>query len=212
MVGLARAGRRVVRLKGGDPTIFGRAAEEIAACRQAGVTVEVVPGITAAQGAASRLGVSLSQRSEARRVQFVTGHGSDGRLPDDLDWPSLADARATTALYMPARTLAEFAAKVIAAGLDPATPAIAVSRATRPDESQVAAPLASLPARLAAAEMPGPVLVLIGRALGQAMSQAKETAPPTRQNAQPARRPPAPGAVRNRPISQMNSIGCGGRI
>jgi len=165
MVGLAKTGRRVVRLKGGDPMIFGRAGEEIAACRKAGIAVEVVPGITAAQGAASRLGVSLTHRDTARRVQYVTGHGSDGRLPDDLDWASLADAATTTAVYMPVRTLGEFAAKAIVAGLDPTTPAVAVARATRPDESRVAAPIASLPSLLAAADIGGPILVMIGRAL-----------------------------------------------
>ena len=103
MVGLANAGRRVVRLKGGDPMIFGRAGEEIAACRKAGIAVEVVPGITAAQGAASRLGVSLTHRKQARRVQYVTGHGIDGALPHDLDWPSLADPEATTVVYMPVK-------------------------------------------------------------------------------------------------------------
>ena len=86
MISLAKAGRRVVRLKGGDPMIFGRADEEIAACRTAGIAVEVVPGITTAQGAASRLLVSLTRRGEARRVQYITGHGRDGKLPADIDW------------------------------------------------------------------------------------------------------------------------------
>ena len=79
MVKLALEGRRVVRLKGGDPTVFGRAGEEIAACRAAGIAVEVVPGISAAQGAAAGLGVSLTHRDHARRLQFVTAHGRDGR-------------------------------------------------------------------------------------------------------------------------------------
>src|SRR6202140_5423550 len=88
MISLARAGRRVVRLKGGDPMIFGRADEEIAACRAAGIAVEVVPGITTAQGVASRLLVSLTRRGQARRVQYITGHGHDGKLPPDIDWAS----------------------------------------------------------------------------------------------------------------------------
>ena len=162
MITLAKAGRRVVRLKGGDPMIFGRAGEEITACRAAGIAVEVVPGITAAQGAASRLGVSLTHRQEARRVQYVTGHGADGKLPRDLDWRGLADPTATTAIYMPVKTLSEFAANAIAEGLDPATPAVAVARATRADQSMVAAPISELPARLAEAGLPGPVLVMIG--------------------------------------------------
>ncbi len=91
MVSLARSGKHVVRLKGGDPMIFGRADEEIEACHAAGIAVEVVPGISTAQAAASRLGVSLTHRRDARRVQFVTAHAENGSLPDNLDWASLAD-------------------------------------------------------------------------------------------------------------------------
>ena len=162
MISLARAGKRVVRLKGGDPMIFGRGGEELAACRAAGLAVEVVPGITAAQGAASRLGVALTHRSAARRLQYVTGHGADGRLPRDIDWGAIADPTATTVVYMPARTLSELAATGIANGLDPATPAVAIVKATRPGEAVVAAAIRDLPARLAELP-PGPVLVMIGK-------------------------------------------------
>jgi uroporphyrin-III C-methyltransferase / precorrin-2 dehydrogenase / sirohydrochlorin ferrochelatase len=162
MVGLARAGKRVVRLKGGDPMIFGRAGEEIAACVAANIAVEVVPGISAAQGAAARLGVSLTHRSAARRVQFITGHGADGKLPHDLDWRALADPAATTAIYMPAGSLGEFVASAVAHGLDPQTSAVLVARATQPDETVLAAPIAELPQRLAAASLPGPMIVMIG--------------------------------------------------
>jgi uroporphyrin-III C-methyltransferase/precorrin-2 dehydrogenase/sirohydrochlorin ferrochelatase len=162
MVSLAKSGKRVVRLKGGDPMIFGRAGEEIAACRQAGIAVEAVPGISAAQGAAARLGVSLTQRRDARRLQFITGHGSSGKLPPDLDWKSIADPSVTTVVYMPARTLAELVPAAIAHGLEPATPAVAIANATRPDQAIVADQGVALPARIA--EMPrGPVLVMIGR-------------------------------------------------
>ena len=163
MVTLARSGKRVVRLKGGDPMIFGRATEEIAACRAAGIPVEVVPGISAAQGAASRLGVSLTHRAQARRLQYVTGHGADGRLPDDIDWASIADPGATTIVYMPAKTLAAFSAAAMARGLDAATPAVAVINATRPDETIIPSTVADLPARLAATAIGGPVVVMIGR-------------------------------------------------
>jgi uroporphyrin-III C-methyltransferase/precorrin-2 dehydrogenase/sirohydrochlorin ferrochelatase len=163
MISLAKAGRRVVRLKGGDPMIFGRADEEIAACRAAGIAVEVVPGITTAQGAASRLLVSLTRRSEARRVQYITGHGRDGKLPADIDWTSLADPAVTTVIYMPAKTLPELVATACNAGLDPATPAVAVERATRADERVIAATIVELPARLAAEPPSGPVIVMIGR-------------------------------------------------
>jgi uroporphyrin-III C-methyltransferase/precorrin-2 dehydrogenase/sirohydrochlorin ferrochelatase len=162
MISFAKAGRRVVRLKGGDPMIFGRAGEEIAACEAAGIPVEVVPGISAAQGAAARLGVSLTHRSVARRLQYVTGHGSNGQLPVDIDWPALADPAATTIVYMPTRTLAALAEQAGAHGLDPATPAVAVIGATRPDEVVVADTIAALPARLAAEAPNGPVIVMVG--------------------------------------------------
>jgi uroporphyrin-III C-methyltransferase/precorrin-2 dehydrogenase/sirohydrochlorin ferrochelatase len=172
MVSLARAGRRVVRLKGGDPLIFGRADEEIAACRAAGIAVEIVPGITAAQGAASRLLVSLTRRNEARRVQYITGHGRDGTLPDDIDWASLADAAATTVVYMPTKTLPELVARAREAGLDPQTPAIAMERATRANERVIATTIVELPDRLAAASPSGPVVVLIGRVFAEYVATA----------------------------------------
>ena len=163
MVSLAKAGRHVVRLKGGDPMIFGRADEEIAACRAAGIAVEVVPGVTAAQAAAGRLKVSLTRRAEARRVQYITGHGRDGKLPDDIDWVSLADPAVTTAVYMPTRTLPDLIAKALNAGLDPATPAVAVAHATRDDERIIGGTIAELPVLLAAQASTGPVVVMIGR-------------------------------------------------
>ena len=106
MVSLAKQGKRVVRLKGGDPLIFGRAGEELDACHAAGIAVEIVPGITAAQGAAARLGLPLTDRKYSRRLQYVTGHAKNGQLPDDIDWRALADPATTTAIYMPVRTLA----------------------------------------------------------------------------------------------------------
>ncbi|HWV51502.1 siroheme synthase CysG [Pseudorhodoplanes sp.] len=159
MVGLAKSGRRVVRLKGGDPMIFGRAGEEIDACRKAGIAIDVVPGVTAAQGAAGRLGVSLTHRSTARRVQYLTGHDAHGQLPDGIDWRSVADPAATTVVYMPKKTLRAFADNAIAAGLDPATPALAIVNATRPNEQTVAATIGEL----ADAALPdGPTIVMIG--------------------------------------------------
>jgi uroporphyrin-III C-methyltransferase/precorrin-2 dehydrogenase/sirohydrochlorin ferrochelatase len=182
MISLARAGKRVVRLKGGDPMIFGRAGEEIAACRADGIPVEVVPGITAAQGAASRLAVSLTHRREARRLQYVTGHAEDGRLPADFDWRSLADPTATTVVYMPTKTIAEFAQKAIENGLDPATPAVAVARATRSDEAVIEAAIVDLPARIATAPLSGPLLVMIGRALAEYRAVSADVSRPPRKS------------------------------
>jgi len=163
MITLAQSGKRVVRLKGGDPMIFGRAGEEIAACRNAGIPVEVVPGVTAAQGAAARLGVSLTQRRDARRLQYVTGHAENGRLPQDLDWASLADPTVTTVVYMPKRTIAELAEQAMARGLPASTPAVAVADATRPGETIVAGTVADIGAKLSEVSLSGPVLVFVGR-------------------------------------------------
>jgi len=168
MVNLAKQGKRVVRLKGGDPLIFGRAAEEIAACEVANIPVDVVPGITSVQGAAARLGIALTDRKKARRLQYVTGHAKNGGMPADLDWKSLADPSTTTAIFMPTRTLAALAEKAIVEGLDPRTPALAISRATRPDQAVVSAPIGELAEQLAQAGLPGPVLVLIGKTISSA--------------------------------------------
>src|SRR6478752_1847744 len=168
IVSLAKQGKRVVRLKGGDPLIFGRAAEEIAACEAASIAVDVVPGITSVQGAAARLGIALTDRKKARRLQYVTGHAKQGGLPADVDWKSLADPSTTTAVFMPTRTLAALAEKAIVEGLDRNTPAIAISRATRPDQAVVTTPIAELAEQLAQAGLPGPVLVLIGNTISSA--------------------------------------------
>lgn len=162
MVELALAGENVVRLKGGDPMIFGRATEEIDACRAAGVEVSVIPGISAAQGAAASLLTSLTERKHARRVQFVTGHGADGKLPTDIDWISVAERKVTTVLYMPRKTLGEFVRKALAKGLDPATPAIAIASATLANEAYVAGTVTEIDTL--ATEMPvgAPVTILIG--------------------------------------------------
>jgi uroporphyrin-III C-methyltransferase/precorrin-2 dehydrogenase/sirohydrochlorin ferrochelatase len=172
MVGLAKQGKRVVRLKGGDPLIFGRAAEEIAACAAANIAIEVVPGITAAQGAAAKLGVPLTDRKHGRRLQYVTGHAKNGKLPDDLDWKSLADPTVTTAVYMPTRTLAALVERATAEGLDPQTPAIAIARATRADQQVAASPIAELAECLKKADLPGPVLVMLGHVLGDRVRAA----------------------------------------
>jgi uroporphyrin-III C-methyltransferase/precorrin-2 dehydrogenase/sirohydrochlorin ferrochelatase len=173
MVSLAKQGKRVVRLKGGDPMIFGRAGEEIAACRGAGIAVEVVPGITAAQGAAAALGISLTHRNQARRMQYITGHGSNSTLPSHIDWRSLADPATTTAVYMPTRTLPALIDQAIAQGLDPNTPALAVASATRPEQTVLADRVVDLPARVAETPIRGPLLIMIGRLLAQDYASSK---------------------------------------
>lgn len=174
VVRLAREGQHVVRLKAGCPLVFGRAGEEIAAAQAAGIPVEVVPGISAAQGAAATLNASLTHRDHARRLQFVTAHGRDGRLPQDLDWEALADPAASTAIYMAGATWHEMATRLVAAGLAPATPAIAVVNATQAAEVVIAATVADLAAALAARDWSGPVVILVGNAFGEAARRRDE--------------------------------------
>ncbi len=162
MIELALAGERVVRLKGGDPMIFGRATDEIESCRAAGVKVSVIPGISAAQGAAAALLTSLTERKHARRLQFVTGHGADGKLPGDIDWLSVADRKVTTVLYMPRGTLDQFARKALAKGLDPTTPALAIASVSLPEETHVSGPVAEIGALAKGLPEGAPVTVIIG--------------------------------------------------
>ncbi len=162
MVGLARSGKRVVRLKAGDPMIFGRAGEEIAALERAGVPVDVVPGITAAQGVAASLKTSLTHRRGARRVQFITGHAHDGQLPHDLDISALADPHTTTAIYMPLGTFEVLARRLELAGFDMRRPVSAVFNVTRPGEHTMSGTLTSVGADIHAMKSEGPCLVLIG--------------------------------------------------
>src|SRR5262249_3532427 len=115
--------------------------------------------------AAARIGVSLTRRRDARRLQYVTGHAENGRLPQDMNWASLADPAATTVVYMPSRTIGELAARAVASGLAPDTPPVAVAAATRPGETIVAGTVSDIAARLGAVSPEGPVLVFIGRVL-----------------------------------------------
>ncbi len=162
LVDLALAGVTVVRLKGGDPFIFGRGSEEAAELAEAGVPVEVVPGITAAQGAAAATGVPLTHRGLAGGVRYVTGH-CRADAPLDLDWAGLADPATTLVVYMGAANIAEIASRLIGHGLPGATPVLVVASATTPRERRLVARLATVAGAMAAARLPGPVLVVIGR-------------------------------------------------
>lgn len=171
LVELAAAGKVVARLKGGDPVIFGRATEEIEALQDAGIDIDIIPGVTAASGAAASLRVSLTERDHARRVQYVTAHGRDGALPEDLDWGALADPAATTIVYMGVRTMPALIERLQAAGLDPQTPAILVERASWPDERRIPATLSTI-AEAAARHAPrGPCVLLLGAALSGAAAR-----------------------------------------
>jgi uroporphyrin-III C-methyltransferase/precorrin-2 dehydrogenase/sirohydrochlorin ferrochelatase len=167
LVKLAQEGKNVVRLKGGDPMIFGRANEEIAALRAAGFTVEIVPGVTAALAGAAALGASLTNRETARRVQFITAHTKDGEFPEDFDWGALADSRATTVVYMGNRTLPALSKRLLAEGAEPGTPAVMIERASTAQERIIRGTIADLPEKAACETIVGPVLLIIGRALAE---------------------------------------------
>jgi uroporphyrin-III C-methyltransferase/precorrin-2 dehydrogenase/sirohydrochlorin ferrochelatase len=160
LVALARRGKRVLRLKGGDPFIFGRGGEEAEFLAQHGVPFEVVPGVTSASGAASYAGIPLTHRDHARAVVFVTGHLKDGSC--ELDWPMLARPKQTVVIYMGVTRLAEICGELAAHGLDPATPAAVIERATTPKQRVVTGTVGTLPAIAAAARVKPPALVVIG--------------------------------------------------
>ncbi|MFA7414310.1 MAG: siroheme synthase CysG [Rhizobium sp.] len=166
MVRLARAGKRVVRLKSGDPMIFGRAGEEIARLQEEGIPVDVVPGITAASAMASRLGLSLTHRDHAQSVRFVTGHSRHGDLPRDLDWKSLADPSVTTVFYMGGRMAAEIQAALLSAGTSAATPVVIMASVTRENERRWAGSVDGLGAAMEKIGVDEPVLIGVGNAFG----------------------------------------------
>jgi uroporphyrin-III C-methyltransferase / precorrin-2 dehydrogenase / sirohydrochlorin ferrochelatase len=164
----ARAGAYVVRLKGGDPSLFARGGEELESLRAAGIEVEIVPGVSAAFAAAASLAVPLTHRGIARSLHLVTGHGADAEGLPAHDWRALAGAGGTIAVYMGSRTLPELARRLLEAGLPAATPAVAVESASLPAERRVTATLGTIAELVAGAEFEGPTLVLIGEVLALA--------------------------------------------
>ena len=160
LVELAREGHDVVRLKGGDPFIFGRGGEEMQALLEAGVECEIVPGITAAAGAASATGIPLTHREHAQTLVFATGHVKDDTV--DLDWAALARPRQTVVVYMGLGALEIICTQMIAHGLAAHTPAAVIHAATTPRQCGVHATLASLPGAVRAAGIRAPALIMIG--------------------------------------------------
>ena len=160
MVRLARAGKRVVRLKGGDPFMFGRGGEELEALAAEGIAVRVVPGITAAAGCAAYAGIPLTHRDHAHACVFVSGHRREGA--EEPDWATLAKPDHTIVIYMGLATLAETASRLVAHGLSAATPAAAIENGTRPDQRVVAGTLATLPELAVASGLTAPTLIIVG--------------------------------------------------
>ena len=158
-------GRRVVRLKGGDPMMFGRAGEEAAYLRRHGIEVTIVPGVTAALGCAASSQIPLTLRGVSRSIQFVTAHCMDDDATNAMDWSKLANPDGTLAIYMGRSQLPHFSAKLIEAGLSPDTPAAAIENGTLPTERRCFATLSTLAARASAELGDGPTLVIIGHVI-----------------------------------------------
>ncbi|MFH0300898.1 uroporphyrinogen-III C-methyltransferase [Bradyrhizobium sp. 31Argb] len=165
LVDYASTGARVVRLKSGDAGVFGRLEEEIETLRAADIGYEIIPGVTAACAAAAQAGVPLTRRHTSRRVQFVTAADVTGELPQNLNWAALADSEATTVVYMGRRTFPALAAKLIAHGLAPDTPALLAESLGHSDERLVRTTIAELAERLAQAEAVTKAAVILFGAL-----------------------------------------------
>ncbi len=162
LIDLARAGRSVVRLKGGDPFVFGRGGEEAEALASAGVPFEVVPGVTAGVAAPAYAGIPVTHRDDASAVAFVTGHEDPEKESSALDWDALARFPGTLVLYMGVKRLGEIAERLIAAGRNRGEPAAAVERGTLPGQRTVASTLAELPGEVERARLRAPAIVVIG--------------------------------------------------
>jgi uroporphyrin-III C-methyltransferase len=167
MVRLAKSGRRLVRLKGGDPYVFGRGGEEAQGLAAAGIPFEVVPGISAAQGASAAAGIPLTHRDHAEALVLATGHlrgerGEAGVRAAELDWAQLARPRQTVVIYMGVATLPTISAELQAHGLPGSTPAAIIERATLPDQRTVIGTLAGLPELARKHDVRAPALIMIG--------------------------------------------------
>jgi uroporphyrin-III C-methyltransferase len=162
----AKAGQTVARLKGGDPFVFGRGGEELRALLDAGIEVEVIPGITAGIGVPAALGIPLTHRDLAHGVSFVTGHGAD------INWQALVRSRTTLVIYMGLRNLKNIVSGLAAAGMDPRTPACVIENGTLGTQRQVMTRLGAL----SSAGFRGPALIVVGAVVGLARMPVQEKA------------------------------------
>jgi uroporphyrin-III C-methyltransferase len=167
LIDYAATGAAVVRLKSGDAGIFGRLEEEVEALRSSGIRYEIVPGVTAASAAAATSGIALTRRHTARRVQFITGADVTGELPEDLNLTALADPGAVTAVYMGKRTFPALAARLIANGLSPETPALLAESVGHPDQRLLRTTIQNLADQLAHEAVTATAIILFGALAGE---------------------------------------------
>lgn len=180
LVERAIAGKHVVRLKAGDPAVFGRAGEEISYLEAAGLEAQIIPGITAASAMAAALGISLTHRDHAKSVRLVTGHSKKGGLPEDLDWHAIADQSATTVFYMGARLAAEIAERLITLGMRCETPVGIASSLSRDNQRLVRCTLGELGAAVARFDRREPLILGIGTVFADNCPAARNHAVVTR--------------------------------
>ncbi len=167
LVRLARSGRSVVRLKGGDPLVFGRGGEEALYLRENGIAFEIVPGITAAVACSAYAGIPLTHRGMSRGFRVVTGHlREDGKL--DLDWRALTDPECTLVIYMGLANIEEISRSLISAGVSPQMPAAVVQNGTTTDQIRVIGTIESLPRLAHANEITPPALIIVGHTVSLA--------------------------------------------
>jgi len=167
IVNLAKSGRKIVRLKGGDPYMFGRGGEEVLALKEHNIAFEVVPGITAASGCSSYSGIPLTHRGMSRRVQFITGHFNDNK-PLDLNWQSIADPDSTLVIYMGLSNLPLAVHSLIDAGLPATTPAAAIQNGTTTSQKRIITTLDQLNDAIQQQHMNAPVMIIIGEVVSLA--------------------------------------------
>lgn len=179
MITLAKAGKNVVRLKGGDPMIFGRAGEEISMLQNEGIDVSVVPGITSALAMASELGVSLTHRDHAQSVRFVTGHSRKGELPKDIDWACISDPKTTTIFYMGGRTASQISSTLIVHGLRAETPIVVSQSIGRSTSQRWVGTLTQLESGMANIGYDQPVLIGVGEVFGQLLETGNNLEKPS---------------------------------
>jgi uroporphyrin-III C-methyltransferase/precorrin-2 dehydrogenase/sirohydrochlorin ferrochelatase len=182
MIEAAKAGKRVVRLKGGDPFIFGRGGEELEALRAADIEVEIVPGISSALGCAAAAQIPLTHRDMAQAVTFVTGHAALGKEPD-LDWNALARPNQTVVVFMGVGTAGTISARLIAAGRNPATPVAVIENGTRENEISAFGVLGDVADVIYSAGINGPALLIIGEVV--ALAQRNQAASSSGKAAKP---------------------------
>jgi uroporphyrin-III C-methyltransferase len=168
MVRHARAGRRVARLKGGDPFIFGRGGEEAAALSAAAIPFRIVPGVTAGIGGVAYAGIAATRRGVNEAVTFLTGHGEDGAFPEGVDWASAARDDQTLVVYMGLTAIDEIASRLLAHGRDHRTPVAIVSRASMPDQQVLLTSLGESVLATRRARLPAPAIIVIGQAAAAA--------------------------------------------